>query len=165
MKHCQIARMFTRRLRQGTRYYKLMLPVILGLGLVESRAQQAVPPNIILITTDDQGYADLSAYHHVSPGCHTPNMDRIAQKGVLFTHAYATAPVCSPSRVAMLTGKYQARWDSLMYWTPGLPQNTPTLAEILKTRGYTTAKFGKRRCCSLILFDTKRTSFNNLFSW
>src|SRR5690554_2897065 len=93
----------------------------LALGIPEEcRAQQHTPPNIILIVTDDQGYADLSAYDHASPGCHTPHMDRLAETGVLFTHAYATAPVCSPSRVAMLTGKYQGCWDSLMYWTPGL---------------------------------------------
>lgn len=114
-----------------------------GLGCHERRIPRDTPPNIILIVTDDQGYADLSAYDHVSPGCHTPNMDRIAQHGVLFTQAYATAPVCSPSRVAMLTGKYQGRWDSLMYWTPGLPQEAPTLAELLKNEGYVTAKFGK----------------------
>lgn len=100
-------------------------------------------PNIILIVTDDQGYADLSAYKHASKNCSTPNMDRIAKSGVLFTNCYATAPVCSPSRVGMLTGKYQQRWDPASYWTPGLPANVKTLAEILKQSGYVTAKIGK----------------------
>lgn len=100
-------------------------------------------PNIILIVTDDQGYADLSAYKHASPNCSTPNMDRIAKNGVLFTNAYASAPVCSPSRAGMLTGKYQERWDKDMYWSPGLPGNISTLAEILKKEGYVTAKIGK----------------------
>ena len=100
-------------------------------------------PNIIFIVTDDQGYADLSAYEHVSPHVSPPNMDRIAYNGVLFTNAYTTAPVCSPSRVGMYTGKYQQRWDSLMYWTPGLPENVNTLAEMLKDAGYATARIGK----------------------
>lgn len=100
-------------------------------------------PNIILIVTDDQGYADFSAYSHVSANCKTPNMDRIAEGGVLFTKAYASAPVCSPSRAGIYTGKYPQRWDSAMYWTPGLPDNVSTLAEMLKTSGYTTARIGK----------------------
>ncbi|WP_343704233.1 sulfatase-like hydrolase/transferase [Chitinophaga sp.] len=100
-------------------------------------------PNVILIVTDDQGYADLSAYSHVSKDCTTPNMDRIAKSGVLFTNGYASAPVCSPSRAAIYTGKYQQRWDSAMYWSPGLPGNVRTLAEMLKSAGYTTQKIGK----------------------
>lgn len=107
------------------------------------QSQTKRPPNIILIVTDDQGYADLSAMPHPSLHCETPNMDRLAKQGILFTQAYATAPVCSPSRAGMLTGKYQERWDSLMYWTPGLPAQVPTLAEMLKKAGYATGKFGK----------------------
>ena len=100
-------------------------------------------PNIILIVTDDQGYADLSAYEHVSANCQTPNMDRIAQNGVLFDNCYVSGPVCSPSRAAMYTGKYQERWDENMGWGPGLPLNVPTLAEILRENGYATARVGK----------------------
>ena len=55
-------------------------------------------PNILIIVTDDQGYADLSAYDHSADGIETPGMDRIAEDGVLFTQGYVTAPVCSPSR-------------------------------------------------------------------
>ena len=131
----------THKLRHLTVF---IVAAIMGISCKKGTAQHGSPlPNIILIVTDDQGYADLSAYDHASSGCHTPNMNRIAEQGVLFTQAYATAPVCSPSRVAMLTGKYQGRWDSLMYWTPGLPQEAPTLAELLKAKGYVTAKFGK----------------------
>ncbi len=100
-------------------------------------------PNIILIVTDDQGYADLSAYDHVSANCETPNMDRIAQSGVLFSQCYVSGPVCSPSRAAIYTGKYQERWDQNMGWGPGLPLNVPTLAEILRENGYNTARVGK----------------------
>jgi arylsulfatase A-like enzyme len=116
----------------------LFLPVLFSACSVQEQK-----PNIILIVTDDQGYADLSAYDHVSPKCSTPNMDRIAREGVLFTDCYTTAPVCSPSRAGMLTGKYQERWDSAMYWSPGLPENVKTLAEMLGDAGYVTGKFGK----------------------
>lgn len=100
-------------------------------------------PNIILIVTDDQGYADLSAFDHVSANCKTPNMDRIAQSGVLFDNCYVSGPVCSPSRAAIYTGKYQERWDSTMRWRPGLPENVQTLAEILNENGYVTGRVGK----------------------
>lgn len=60
-------------------------------------------PNILIIITDDQGYADLSAYEHAAEDIKTPNMDRLAGDGVLFTQAYVTAPVCSPSRAGWNT--------------------------------------------------------------
>jgi arylsulfatase A-like enzyme len=100
-------------------------------------------PNIILIVTDDQGYADLSAFDHVSPNCQTPNMDRIAENGVLFDNCYVSAPVCSPSRAAIHTGRYQERWDRNTGWSPGLPDDEKTLAEILRENGYVTARIGK----------------------
>ncbi|MEE4116509.1 MAG: sulfatase-like hydrolase/transferase [Marinilabiliaceae bacterium] len=100
-------------------------------------------PNIILIVTDDQGYADLSAYEHVSANCHTPNMDRLARSGVIFDNCYVSGPVCSPSRAGLYTGKYQERWDRNMGWGPGLPLNVPTLAEILRENGYSTGRVGK----------------------
>jgi len=100
-------------------------------------------PNIIVIVTDDQGYADLSAFEHVSANCQTPNMDRIAKMGVLFDNCYVSGPVCSPSRAAIYTGRYQERWDDRMGWSTGLPTNVPTLAEILKENGYYTARLGQ----------------------
>ncbi|WP_200978951.1 sulfatase [Echinicola sp. 20G] len=125
---------------------KLILALsIANILLTSCNKQEDKPskPNIILIVTDDQGYADLSAYKHVSHLCKTPNMDRIAQNGILFDNAYVTAPVCSPSRAAINTGQYQEKWDPKMFWSPGLPQNVPTIAETLKEAGYKTAKVGK----------------------
>lgn len=123
--------------------------IALGFLLVQCTNQKktettsAKQPNIILIVTDDQGYADLSAYNHVSANCQTPNMDRIAQSGVLFDNCYVSGPVCSPSRAAIYTGKYQERWDANMGWGPGLPLNVPTLAEMLQENGYSTGRVGK----------------------
>ncbi len=100
-------------------------------------------PNIVVIITDDQGYADLSAYSHHMPDISTPNMDRIADGGVLFTQGYVSAPVCSPSRAGWNTGRYQQMWDANASWNPGLPAGVKTLAEYLKEAGYKTGKVGK----------------------
>jgi arylsulfatase A-like enzyme len=70
-------------------------------------------------------------------------MDRLAQQGVLFDNCYVSGPVCSPSRAAIYTGKYQERWDKNMGWGPGLPMNVSTLAEMLQKNGYYTARVGK----------------------
>jgi arylsulfatase A-like enzyme len=100
-------------------------------------------PNILVIVTDDQGYSDLSAYSHSAADSSTPNMNRIAAKGVLCTRAYVTAPVCSPSRAGWNTGNYQQRWDPNPGWTPGLPKDVRTIAEYFKSAGYSTGKVGK----------------------
>ncbi|WP_186755230.1 sulfatase family protein [Echinicola salinicaeni] len=125
--------------------------ILIGLGIFlgscenkgTDQSKEVKQPNIILIVTDDQGYADLSAYDHVSKHCETPNMDRIANNGVLFYNAYVTAPVCSPSRAAIYTGQYQEKWDPKMAWASGLPHNVNTIAEVLQNAGYSTGKIGK----------------------
>lgn len=100
-------------------------------------------PNFLIIVTDDQGYADLSAYEHHAEDVDTPNMDRLAACGVLFTEAYVTAPVCSPSRAGWNTGLHQVRWDPKSSFGCGLPGNVKHIAEIMKANGYATARFGK----------------------
>ena len=122
---------------------KYFLVASLGFLLIQCSPKEDKQPNILLIVTDDQGYADLSAYDHVSLNCHTPNMDRIAENGVLFDNCYVSGPVCSPSRAAIHTGLYQERWNPNMGWRPGLPENVKTLAEILKENGYVTGRIGK----------------------
>src|SRR5688572_10791193 len=112
-------------------------------GLTVPTVTGAARPNIVVIVTDDQGYADLSAYSHSAADVSTPNMDRIAAKGVCFTRAYVTAPVCSPSRAGWNTGRYQQRWDPDPGWTPGLPKDVKTIAEYFKAAGYATGKVGK----------------------
>uniref|UniRef100_UPI0011EBCA36 sulfatase-like hydrolase/transferase n=1 Tax=Pareuzebyella sediminis TaxID=2607998 RepID=UPI0011EBCA36 len=83
-------------------------------------------PNVIVILTDDQGSVDLNVYG--AKDLYTPNMDRLAKEGVRFTQFYAGAPVCSPSRAALLTGKTNLR--------AGLPGNVPIPEKAEKTGQY-----------------------------
>jgi len=106
-------------------------------------------PNFLLILTDDRGYGDVSTY--LASEMRTPPLDRLAAEGMLFTTMRANATVCSPSRAALLTGRYADRvgvpggirtrpQESWGYFDPSLP----TLADELKQAGYHTALVGKR---------------------
>lgn len=100
-------------------------------------------PNILLIVVDDLGYSDFSPFEDYDRGISTPNISRLGESGTVFTQAYVTAPVCSPSRAGILTGKNQFRWDKTASWGPGLPDYIKTLPEYLKEVGYETARIGK----------------------
>lgn len=101
-------------------------------------------PNIVLIVSDDQGYADLSCGDHPKE-VSTPHIDRLAKQGVRFTSGYASASVCAPTRAGLVTGRYQQRFG--FYTAPdsrvGLPRTEITVADILKKEGYVTGIFGK----------------------
>jgi arylsulfatase A-like enzyme len=107
-------------------------------------------PNVIIILADDLGYADISAYG--SKRIETPNIDRIGAEGVLLTDAYAAAPVCSPSRAALMTGRYPSRYGFEFNNGPpardarenlGLDVGEITLAQALQGQGYRTGLVGK----------------------
>jgi len=103
-------------------------------------------PNVVLFLTDDQGYGDLGCMGAVD--LQTPHIDRLAASGVRFTDWYSNAPVCSPSRASLLTGRYpgNAGVRSILAGhrtATGLPPEVPTLAAALKRLGYQTAMFGK----------------------
>lgn len=103
-------------------------------------------PNIVFIMADDLGYGDLGCY-----GCGdilTPNLDRLASEGIRFTDFYANASVCSPTRIAFLTGRYQQRFgmDNALYYQEtgrGLPGGGATIASALADAGYATGLVGK----------------------
>jgi len=103
------------------------------------------PPNVVLIFTDDQGYQDLGCYG--SPKIRTPNIDRLAARGMRFTDFYDAAPVCTPSRAALMTGCYAQRVSLPAVIGPdseiGINGDEITIAELLKDRGYATACIGK----------------------
>lgn len=114
--------------------------------IVALRATSAErPPNLVVIFCDDLGYGDLGCYG--SPTIRTPHLDRMAAEGLRFTDFYAAAPVCTPSRAALLTGRYAIRSGMNNVLFPdskgGLPQSEVTIAKALKGVGYTTAHVGK----------------------
>jgi len=109
----------------------------------ESTKENNQKPNIILIVVDDQGYADYEPFDNHDPQVVNPHISALARSGITFTQAYTTAPVCSPSRVGILTGKNQFRWDKNASWGPGLPDSVKTIAEYLHDSGYATARIGK----------------------
>lgn len=102
-------------------------------------------PNVIIIFTDDQGYNDLGCFG--SPDIRTPNIDRMAAEGMRLTSFYSGASVCTPSRMALLTGCYPGRVGNLDVLFPnskvGISAEELTTAEMLKQHGYATACFGK----------------------
>ena len=99
-------------------------------------------PNIVIIFTDDQGYADVGAYNEVSD-IKTPNIDELAYTGVRMTDGYVTSPQCSPSRAALMTGKYPQKFgfDDNRYAPLRLDQDT--VAQKLSDSGYVTGMAGK----------------------
>ncbi|MCW8833997.1 MAG: sulfatase-like hydrolase/transferase [Colwellia sp.] len=108
-------------------------------------------PNVIVILADDLGYADVG-YHHSSEDVVTPNIDRLAKSGAYFTDGYVTAPVCGPSRVGLITGRYQQRFgyhDNIGPFVrdksivQGLPEEIKTAGDIFKSIGYRTGMVGK----------------------
>lgn len=112
----------------------------------------AAKPNILFILTDDMGYGDLSCYGGKTVP--TKNLDRFAHEGTRFTQFYVASPICSPSRVAITTGMYPARWriNSYLHERAGnrdseqvdwLDPKAPSLARTLKQAGYATGHFGK----------------------
>jgi len=116
---------------------------------VTSFAPAADKPNFIIILADDLGYGDLGCYGH--PSIHTPNLDLMARQGVRFTDFYSAAEVCTPSRAALLTGRYPIRsgmahnqFRVLRRESTGyLPDDEITIASLLKKQGYATGAVGK----------------------
>ncbi|MBE3070337.1 MAG: sulfatase [Planctomycetes bacterium] len=115
------------------------------------------PPNFVFVLVDDMGWRDIGCYG--GRFFDTPNVDRLAAQGMRFTNGYAACPVCSPTRLSILTGHYPARVHLTNYlvgqrwpdnsplrpveWRHEMPPEEVTLAEILKTAGYATACIGK----------------------
>ncbi len=121
-----------------------------------SIARAAERPNIILMLIDDMGLTDLSCYG--SQFYQTPNIDQLARDGMKFTHAYSACTVCSPTRAALMTGRYPAALHLTDFiaghnrpaaklripdWTKDLPASLPTLPRALKDAGYATCAIGK----------------------
>jgi len=123
----------------------LLFAVVLFTVSVSRAADMTPPPNFVVIFCDDLGYGDIGV--NGAKGFKTPNIDRLAEQGVRFTRFYSAQPVCSASRAGLMTGCYPSRVGIQGALGPmakiGINPDETTLAELLKTRGYATAIFGK----------------------
>ena len=99
-------------------------------------------PHVLLILSDDHGYADRGALG-LDPEVRTPALDRLAASGVTCTDAYVAAPICNPSRAALISGAHPARWGSTWFLDTRFDDSRTTLAEHLRDLGYATGYFGK----------------------
>lgn len=146
-----------------------MVWIFLFFGLAGFGQQR---PNIVFIVADDLGYGDISCYGNKS--ITTPHLDRMAAGGIRFLHAYAPAPVCTPSRTGFMTGRYPARtsvglmepldWtreDSLVGLLPG----TPSIAAMLKRAGYRTGLIGKWHLGFTPQFGPRVNGFDYFFGF
>jgi arylsulfatase A-like enzyme len=157
---------------------EMIVPVLLALPAIAA----AQPPNIIFFLVDDMGYADLGCMG--ATDIKTPHIDRLAREGVKFTDFYANAPVCTPTRAAFMTGRWQQRvglewalgYSAEQYrrtggqWTPepdklalGLPSGETTIADGLKAAGYATGCFGKWHLGYQPEFSPIRRGFDQYF--
>jgi arylsulfatase A-like enzyme len=109
---------------------------------VNGLREDAVRPNIIVIFTDDHGYADLGIQNQLND-IDTPNIDELAKNGVRMTSGYVTAPQCTPSRAGLMTGRYQQRFGLEENGTIPLPLTETIIAQRLKKAGYVTGMTGK----------------------
>ena len=127
------------------RFVFMMATLIVPLAGTQPTVADERPPNLVIILTDDMGYADLRAFGDSE--IPTPHLDRLAEEGTRFTNAYTVAPICVPSRMGLMSGKFPARFG-VFNNVYSLPSNElwiqqTTLADVLRKRGYRTANVGK----------------------
>lgn len=123
-------------------------------------------PNVLIIVGDDMGYADVG--FHGCKDIPTPNLDALASRGVRFTNGYVSGPYCSPTRAALMTGRYQQRFGH--EFNPGgngqgLPRGESTLADRLQEVGYKTALVGKWHLGNAPELRPPRRGFQEFFGF
>lgn len=156
-------RVTRRRIVEG-----LMLGALVPVRRLGRAAEPMQRPNIVFILADDLGYGDLSVYGQTD--YQTPNLDRLATHGVRLTQAYANSAVCSATRIALITGRYQYRLPAGLAEPIrdasdhlGLPPNQPTLPSLLRAAGYATALFGKWHMGFLPRFGPLKSGYDVFF--
>ena len=143
-----------------------MKPLIAILTLLAAASFAAEKPNILLIVGDDMGYADVG--FHGCKDIPTPNLDALAKSGVRFTSGYVTGPYCSPTRAAMLTGRYQTRFGHEFNpagGAQGMPVSETTIADRLKTAGYATGLVGKWHLGNQESMQPQKRGFDDFFGF
>ena len=145
----------------------LLILLTLGTSAI-ARADER--PNVVVFFMDDLGYGDLAI--DGAPDVKTPHLDKLAREGVRLTHCYAAAPVCTPTRAALMTGRYQHRVSienviapSLGNNDQGLSADEPSLPRYLKDAGYATGLVGKWHLGSLPAFHPNRHGFDEFFGF
>src|SRR5208282_2164333 len=125
---------------------QLLVIALLGVPLIARGQAKPIHPNILVIFGDDIGYWNISKYNRGLMGYRTPNIDRIATEGAIFTDAYGQQS-CTAGRSAFITGQSPIRTGLLKVGLPGAPEGLsdkdPTIATLLKEQGYSTGQFGK----------------------
>ena len=128
-------------------------------------AEPPAPPNVVIMFTDDLGYADIGAFG--DPAYPTPHLDRMAAEGVRFTSFYVSQPVCSASRASLLTGSYANRVGFHGALGPrarhGIADDELTLGELFKAQGYATAIYGKWHLGHLAPFLPMQHGFDDYY--
>ncbi len=119
-------------------------------------------PNVVLVMADDQGWGDMAYQGH--PVVKTPHFDAAAREAVRFDRFYAAAPVCSPTRASVLTGRHPNRMGVFRWGYPIRPQET-TLAELLRDSGYATGHFGKWHLGSVRNLSPANPGRNGFDEW
>src|SRR4026209_2097746 len=124
----------------------IVVVILVALAWSAGRAAAQAKPNIVVIMGDDVGIWNIGAYHRGMMAGRTPNLDKLANEGMLFTDYYAEAS-CTAGRAAFITGELSIRTGLTTVGqagaTVGMPDKAPTIATVLKTMGYTTGQFGK----------------------
>lgn len=146
---------------------KIAIPIILCslLSFVErvrSYGSESTPPNIILVMTDDQGYGDLGCHGH--PFLKTPNIDRLYSQGTRFTD-FHVSPTCAPTRAALMSGKapFKNGITHTILERDRMALSSTTIAEVLKSAGYTTGIFGKWHLGDEDEYQPDRRGFDEVF--
>jgi arylsulfatase A-like enzyme len=140
-----------------------------GGGKLKRARWSSKPPNIVFILADDLGFADVSCYGR--PDFKTPNIDHIAATGVRFLQAYANSAVCTATRAALITGRYQYRLrvglEEPLAGNPdvGLPPEHPTLPSMLKKVGYSSTLIGKWHLGVLPKFSPLKSGYDHFYGF
>ncbi|MDB4759985.1 arylsulfatase, partial [bacterium] len=147
---------------------KLISLVLLIISALSPAVSGQEKPNILVIMTDDVGLLNIGAYHRGLMSSRTPNIDRLAKEGAIFTDYYSQ-PSCTAGRSAFLTGQFPVRTGMHSVGLPGDPvglsPETPTLAELLRDQGYRTGQFGKNHLGDRDEFLPTMHGFDEFWGW